>query len=194
MQTLFPQAKEYFATHVCPGISHPAIHMGIVKFLQVGTAKNGYTIFAKYLLTYLMACLRGENIYFHFQSCTLTTGQCSSLAFTSMEKSMSSLSLGRWKDCLQKLPCIFILVSNLTNGFPISSCLSCSNNGITDLRIKCQQNAQQQTKALLGDQTSILEFIKSCKPAYQKFQNIFVLSLEIFEIHSFHILQFSEHF
>lgn len=42
---------------------------------------------------------------------------------------------------------------NMTNEFPISSCLSCSNNGSTDPRIKCQQNAQSQNKALLGDQT-----------------------------------------
>jgi len=42
---------------------------------------------------------------------------------------------------------------NVTNGFPISSCLSCSNNGTTDPRVKCQQNTQSQNKALLGHQT-----------------------------------------
>lgn len=42
---------------------------------------------------------------------------------------------------------------NMTNEFLISSYLSCSNNGSTDPRLKCQQNAQSQNKALLEHQT-----------------------------------------
>lgn len=85
---------------------------------------------------------------------------------------------------------------NMMNGFPISSCLSCSNNGSTDPRIKCQQNTQSQNKALLGDQSSYqylnLSEVETC--FYQKFQNISVLGVEIFEMDLFCILQFSKHF